>query len=150
MMQWYRSFTYLAVFMLTVGCQGPSPLQGNVKREYFPKGQLKSEFIMSDSTGKNGILKEYGLDGELASITPIRNGLKNGVQKVYDKQGRVILETTYLNGQKNGTQKAYFPNGRVWYVMHFTRNILNGHAVMYDAKGNLTKEAYYVNGKRTD
>ena len=149
-MRLHHGFIYTAVLILIVGCQSPSLLQGNVKREYFPKGQLKSEFIMSDSSGKNGILKEYGLDGEVASITPIRNGLKNGVQKVYDEKGRLALETTYVNGQKNGPQKAYFANGKVWYVMHYKNNLLNGRAVMYDDKGNLIKEAYYVNGKRTD
>ena len=149
-MRLYRTFIYTAMLIFVIGCQGPSLLQGNVKREYFPKGQLKSEFVMSDSTGKNGTLKEYGLDGELASVTPIRNGLKNGVQKIYDKQGRVVLETTYVDGQKNGPQKAYFANGKLWYVMHYKNNVLNGRAVMYDAKGNLIKEAYYVNGKRTD
>jgi antitoxin component YwqK of YwqJK toxin-antitoxin module len=139
------------ITLLINGCNTPTLLGGKqVKREYFPKGQLKSEFIMDDNTGKNGLLKEYGLEGELLSVTPIRNGIKNGVQKIYDKKGQVIMEIPYIDGKKEGKQKAYYENGRIWYVLPFKNNLLHGHAVMYDRAGNLIKEAHYINGKVVD
>jgi antitoxin component YwqK of YwqJK toxin-antitoxin module len=133
------------------GCATPSFVGGNqVKRTYFPKGQLKSEFIMNDASGRNGLLKEYGLDGELLAVTPIRNGLKHGIQKIYDKKGHVSVEIPYINGKKEGKQKAYYEDGRIWYILPFKNNRLHGHAIMYDRKGNIIKQAHYVNGEAID
>jgi antitoxin component YwqK of YwqJK toxin-antitoxin module len=144
-----RFLLVLLTAWLFVGCSAPSLVNGKrVKREYFPKGQLKSEFIKDDATGKNGILKEYGLDGKVISVTPLRNGIKNGVQKLYDNQGRLAVETTYVDGRKNGPQKAYYENGKLWYILPFKNDKLHGHAVMYDRKGRIIRQADYVNGKR--
>jgi len=139
----------LVVMLIVSGCTTPSFIDGKrVKREYFPKGQLKSEFIMSDFSGKSGILKEYGLDGELLASTTIRNGVKDGVKKVYYKDGSVAVETTYKEGKKDGPQRAYYQNGKRWYVLPFKNGIMDGHAVMYDQNGRIIKEAYYKNGQQ--
>jgi len=144
----YILWITVAALLWITGCTPPSLDGKRVKREYFPKGQLKSEFIMDDNSGKNGILKEYGLEGKVIVVTPIRNGVKNGVQKRYDNEGRLALETTYVNGIKNGPQRAYYDNGQLWYILPFKNGVLDGHAVMYDRKGKRIREAYYKNGKR--
>ena len=73
----------LASFMLfsLLGCSTPSLLRDKVKKEYFTGGQLRSEFIMSDDTEQNGLLKKYGYSGDLISTAEIRNGVNDGVEK---------------------------------------------------------------------
>jgi len=58
----------------------PNLFGNNVKKEYFTGGKLRSEFIMSDKSGQNGLLKKYGYNGKLTSTITIRNGVKNGAE----------------------------------------------------------------------
>jgi antitoxin component YwqK of YwqJK toxin-antitoxin module len=140
-------FVIFLSLLFLAGCEGPSPFGSNVKKEYFTNGQLRSEFIMSDKTGANGLLKRYGPDGELTSTVPIRNGVKNGVEKLYDKEGHVLKTTIYVNGKKHGDEKGYYPNGDVWFSMPYRNGILNGDAYMYRQDGKVVRHAVYKDGK---
>ena len=140
----------LVSLLLTVGCQTPDLGGKKVKREYFTGGGLRSEFIMDDDSGLNGLLKKYGPEGELTSTVPIKNGLKNGVETLYDKDGKIVLTTPYVNGRKEGIQKGYFPDGSIWFTLPYKNNKRNGHAVMYDKSGHIVNEATYRNGIRID
>ena len=136
----------ISLFFLT-GCEGPSPFGSNVKKEYFTNGKLRSEFIMSDNTKVNGLLKRYGPDEELTSTVTIRNGVKHGVEKLYDKEGHVLKTTIYVNGRKHGEEKGYYPNGDVWFSMPYKNGILDGHAYMYRQDGKVVRHAIYRDGK---
>jgi len=136
----------LFLFLLT-GCEGPSLFGGKVKKEYFTNGQIRSEFIMSDSTQQNGLLKKYGPEGELTSTVPIRNGVKHGVEKLYDKEGRVLKTTPYYNGRKHGEEKGYYPNGDVWFSLPYVNGVLNGQAYIYRRDGSIMRKGIYKNGK---
>ena len=140
----------LVSFLLLIGCQSPTLGGKKVKREYFTGGGLRSEFIMDDESGLNGLLKKYGPEGELTSTVPIKNGLKNGIETLYDKEGKTVLQTPYVNGKKEGIQKAYFPDGSIWYTMPFKNDKREGHAVMYDQKGHIVSEANYSDDVRID
>ena len=140
----------LVSFLLLIGCQSPTLGGKKVKREYFTGGAIRSEFIMDDDTGRNGLLKKYGLEGELVSTVTIRNGLKNGIETLYDKEGKKVLETPYVDGKRNGAEKGYFPDGSLWYVLPYKNDKPDGHAVMYDKNGKLIREATYRNGIRID
>ena len=139
----------LSLLLLT-GCETPSLGGHKVKKEYFTNGQLRSEFIMYDDTEMNGLLKQYGPDGELTSTAEIRNGVKNGVEKLYDEKGRVLKSTPYTNGKKHGYEKGYFPNGDVWFAMPYRNGVLNGKAYIYRQDGTVLRQATYKNGKIID
>ena len=51
---------------------------------------------------KNGIGKEYGLNGKLIFEGEYLNGKKNGIGKEYNDEGKILSEGNYLNGEKNG------------------------------------------------
>ena len=72
---------FLSIFVLLFlsACEGPGLSGKTVKKEYFTGGQIRSEFIMDDKTGQNGLLKEYGYDGHVISSVNIRNGVPNGI-----------------------------------------------------------------------
>ncbi len=145
-----KTIFLLFSLFLTVGCQSPDLSGKKIKREYFTGGGIRSEFIMDDESGLNGLLKKYGPEGELTSTVPIKNGLKNGVETLYDKEGKIVLQTPYVNGKKEGIQKAYFPDGSIWYTMPFKNDKREGRAVMYDQKGRIVSEAHYSDDVRID
>jgi len=133
--------------LLFTACEGPSLAGGKVKKEYFTNGQLRSEFIMSDSTGQNGLKKMYGPDGKLTSTVPIRNGVKNGIEKLYDEDGRVLKTTPYVMGRKDGDEKGYFPNGTVWFILPYRKGVLNGKAYIYRQDGSVVRKGIYRNNR---
>ena len=128
-------------------CQSPSLFGKKVKKEYFQGGQIRSEFIMADKSEKNGILKQYGYEGELKSITQIINGVPNGEEIGYDKHKRVLWRYNYINGKKDGIQTAYYSNGDKMITYTYVNGILHGKARSYRIDGEVNKEVTYENGK---
>jgi len=145
-MKW--SILILVLFSLTFfnGCDGPS-LGGKVKKEYFPNGQVLSEFYMDDNTGQNGLLKRYGPDEKLTSTVTIRNGVKSGVETLYDPEGRVLTTIPYVNGKKHGQVKLYYPNGDIAVSMSYRNGVLHGDAYKYSVDGRVLEHRIYRNGR---
>jgi len=137
---------FCAMFFFSA-CEGPSLGGEKVKKKYFTNGQLREEFIMSDSTEQNGLLKKYGPDGKLTSTVTIQNGVKHGVEKLYDEEGRVLKSTPYYAGRKHGDEKGYFPNGDVWFSLPYRNGVLNGKAYIYRQDGTVVRKGIYRNGK---
>ncbi|PHS32231.1 MAG: hypothetical protein COA92_06905 [Sulfurovum sp.] len=141
----------LCLFFFFSACSTPtlsSSFSGKVKKEYFTGGGLRSEFLMSDDSEQNGLLKQYGYDGKLTSTVELRNGLKNGIETLYDTRGKVLKKTPYLNNRKNGVVKAYYPNGDIIGEMTFVNGAKHGKAVIYNIDGSVRQEAMFQNGKR--
>jgi len=140
----------LLLILFIVGCNSPSlpsSLSGNVKKQYFTGGQVRSEFIMENNSPKNGILKKYGYDGKLTSIAHIKNGVRDGMETWYDKKGLVLMTVPYMNGRKHGVQKVYYANGDVWRSYTYEYGILNGDAVEYNKDKSIHKKVTFNNGK---
>ena len=147
-----RAVYILIAVLVAVGCSRPnSPLLNSlslgekVKREYFTNGKLRSEFIMFDNTGLNGVKKVYGLDGKLISISPIKNGVKHGVEKWFDKQGRLLMSIPYENGRKHGVQTIYYENGEPLITYTYVRGFKHGPSVVYNKNGTIAKRVLFQN-----
>ena len=142
---WSLFFLLFSLLFFTA-CQGPG-LGGKVEKTYFTGGMLKSEFIMSDSSKKNGQLKKYGYEGHLTSVVNIQNGVKNGNEVMYDSHGRIIRTIPYDNGRIHGTMKDFYPNGDVMATIPYQYGIRNGNAFSYYADGRIAKKVRFKNGK---
>jgi len=140
-------FVSLVVVLLLSGCDTPSLSGEKVKKEYFTGGQLRSEFIMDDDTGQNGILKKYGYDGHLTSTARIQNGVQDGLETGYDSEGRVLWRQYYLNGKQQGVQKAYYPNGDLMVTYTYKNGIKDGVAQTYHKNGIVAKRVIYRNNR---
>ncbi len=140
------SLSLLFFILSLTGCEGPG-LGSKVHKEYFTNGQLRSEFIMSDKTKKNGVLKKYGSDGKLTSVVNIKNGVKNGVEVLYDPEGRVLMRTPYMNGVKHGNQTIYYPNQTVMATIPWRYDRKNGTAVKYYPDGSVQQKARFKNNR---
>jgi antitoxin component YwqK of YwqJK toxin-antitoxin module len=118
-----------------------------VKKEYFTGGKVRSEFIMDDDTGRNGLLKKYGYNGHLTSTAQIRNAVIDGFETGYDDKGRMLWKLTYMNGKQHGIQKAFYPNGDLMVTYEYTHGLKHGVAQTYNQDGTVNKKAIYTHGK---
>ena len=141
----------LSLLFVLSGCGGGSRLSvysgKKVKREYFTGGKVRSEFILEDNTGQNGILKKYGYDGRITSIARIRNGVRDGTEVWFDKRGRVLMRIPYVNGRKHGVQKVYYENGDVMVSYTYEKGVKNGPAISYNKDGSIHEQVMYEHGK---
>jgi len=146
-----KKFTLLLamfVLLLVTGCVSSPSLSGKkVKKEYFTGGKVRTEFIMDDATGQNGLLKKYGYNGNITSTVTIHNGVKNGVETGFDERGRVLWKLTFVNGKQDGQQYAYYPNGDVMVSYTYVNGIKQGSAKTYNKDGSVHKHVIYKNDK---
>jgi len=142
------SLLLLALLLLSfTGCSTPSLMGKKVKKEYFTGGQIRTEFIMDDDTEQNGLLKQYGYNGNVTSTVNIRNGVKDGVETGFDEKGRVIWKLTYVNGKQEGQQYAYYPNGDIMLSFTYVSGQKHGPAMTYNKDGSINKKVMYQHGK---
>jgi len=138
---------FIFALLFFTACDGPSLSGKTVKKEYFTGGQLRSEFIMDDKTGQNGLLKRYGYDGHITSSAQIRNGVQHGLETGYDAQSRVLWKQYYINGKQEGVQKAYYPNGDLMVTYTYKNGIKEGVAQSYRKDGTVAKKVIYRNDR---
>jgi len=139
----------LSLFLLLSfnGCSTPGLSGKKVKKEYFTGGQIRTEFIMDDSTGHNGLLKKYGYNGNVTSTVTMRNGVKDGVETGFDEHHRIIWKLNYINGKQEGQQYAYYPNGDIMVSYNYVSDVKHGPAMSYNKDGSVNKKVIYNNGK---
>lgn len=143
-------FLSLFVLLFLNACTTVSIFQNNVKKEYYTGGKIRSEFIMSDKTGQNGLLKKYGYTSKLMSTVTLRNRVKHGVETMFDKKGRVIKKTPYYNGRKKGVVQAFYPNGVLMGEITYVNNVREGRAAKYNVDGSLNQQVMFKNGHIAD
>jgi len=145
-----RKFSlFLSIFVLFFfsACTSPNLLGKTVKKEYFTGGKIRSEFILDDKTGQNGLLKIYGYTGHMTSEVTIRNGVKHGIETGYDDEGRVLWRLNYVNGNQEGIQKAYYPNGDLMVTYTYVNGLKHGPAQTYSVDGTVHTRVMYRNDK---
>ncbi len=135
------------IFLSLTGCESPSLMGKEVKKEYFTGGKIRSEFIMDDDSGKNGLLKTYGYNGNVTSTVTMRNGVKDGFQTWFDEKGRPIRKVPYINGRIHGTQTELYENGDTMVTIPFQNGLRQGVAIAYNKDGTVHKQVLYKNGK---
>ncbi|MDQ7084471.1 MAG: hypothetical protein Q9M36_05875 [Sulfurovum sp.] len=139
-----RSFILaLTVLLFLSGCTS----EPRVQKQYFTGGELRQEFIMSDDSGQNGILKKYGYDGKITSIVTIQNGVRNGMEVWYDPHNRPIRQVPYVSGHIHGTRIDTYPNGKPLGTIPYVRGIPNGEAYSYKKDGSIHRTVIYNDGK---
>lgn len=138
-------FIFTACGQSTLTPYGDKVVQ--VKKESFTGGDISSEFLMIDKTGRNGTMKKYGYEGKVTSISRIRNGVKDGIEILYDGKGRPMRRTPYVNGRIHGTYTELYPNGDTMVTIPFVHNIQEGEAYAYNKDGSIERTVMYSQGK---
>ena len=135
------------ILLSFTACSAPGFSGKEVKKEYFTNGSIRTEFIMDDDTGQNGLYKMYGYNGQVTSTVYKRNGVKNGIETWYDGHNRIIREIPYINGKKHGTMKELYPNGDIMVTIPYLHGSRNGLAQTYNKDGSINRKAMYRNGR---
>jgi len=142
----YFLLSLFTLFFFTA-CDGPSLSGKTITKEYYTGGQVRTEYIMDDKAGRNGIIKRYGYEGNVISVEPIRNGVKHGKVKLYNEKGLVIRITPYVNGRIEGTQKDLYENGDVMATIPYKNGIRNGVAYLYRKDGSVARRVTFKNNR---
>lgn len=145
-----KNFTLLltlSAFLFFTACDSPSLYSGPSKKKYYTGGGLQSEFIPSDKTGQNGLLKQYGYNGKVTSQIKMRNGVKHGTETWYDQDSRPIREVPFVNGIKHGIMKELYPNGHTMASIPFQNGVRDGTAQLFNKDGSVFRTVEFINGR---
>ena len=126
----------------------PSKHVVKVKKEHYTGGKLRSEFLMYDNSGMNGLRKTYDFEEKLISEVEIKNGVKNGREVNYDKEGRISLVRPYENGRLHGIATLYYDNRTPKMTISYVRGLKHGPAKKYNNNGSLYEEVIFQNNKK--
>jgi len=137
----------ILVLLSFAGCDSPEVSGKHVKKEYFTGGKIRTEFIMDDDSGQNGLRKTYGYDGKITSTIVIRNGVKNGIEKWFDPKGRLVRRVPYKNGRIHGTLTELYPNGDTFALVPYVEGVRQGVAQSFNKDGSVYKKVIFKNDR---
>lgn len=109
-------------------------------RSFYKNGVIEEELQYDEKGKKNGISKNYDLDGKLHYELEYLKGELVGY-KFFDKTGKVIKEDRKKKGEFDYI--GYFPRGNKKMEGIYTVNGKKGLWKYYDEAGNLTAEENY-------
>ncbi|UFH59177.1 toxin-antitoxin system YwqK family antitoxin [Sulfurovum mangrovi] len=154
-----KKFSFLLPFLLLFlfnGCNSttshslnPKKRVVDVKKEYYTGGMLRSEFLMYDKSGMNGLRKLYGYKGTLTSKVEIQNGVKHGKETIYDDEGRVRLVKPYIKGRIDGIATVYYENALPMMTITYVKGVKHGPATKYNRDGSVFEKKVFSHGKMT-
>ena len=137
---------------------------------YYPSGALKSRTPLNDAGQPDGEERTFDKEGNLAAVTPYKNGQKDGTEtwywidgkkravktwkdgvlngpwQEYYKNGELEVESTYVAGGSDGVERKYYENGQLSAEVHWSDGKRDGPYMDYDKDGNLLEKGNYVNG----
>ncbi|MBN1158760.1 MAG: toxin-antitoxin system YwqK family antitoxin [Bacteroidales bacterium] len=119
---------------------------GNILREYYGNGTIKTEIEVQDSL-RQGITRNFDRDGNLLSTVTYVNNVKNGtVTNYYVPSGSVSSTFEYVDGIKQGDEVWYYESGKDYRVTPYVDGEINGIQKYYYESGQLMAEVPYKNG----
>ncbi|RAX58240.1 hypothetical protein CCZ01_03985 [Helicobacter monodelphidis] len=115
-------------------------MQGNPKngviKEYHENGNLAHEVEFKN--GKiQGVERAYHTNGKPKGEIPYKNSKRDGVTKIYNEDGNLRAEIPYKDGKKDGVEKWYYENGNLWRETPYKDGKIEGIKKEYDENGNL-------------
>jgi antitoxin component YwqK of YwqJK toxin-antitoxin module len=149
----YKFYIIILLFLLvSTGCR-------KYKYEYYSNGAIKREVEYSNGI-KNGMMREYHLNGNLKSIANWKNDKLSGESITYYEDGTTILsKCNWTEGKRDGTCNYYYSNGAIEIENNYVDGELSGVCKEYYSNGNLycivrfkndladgCFESYYENG----
>ena len=136
----------LSLFIFAA-CDGPNFSGKTITKEYYTGGSIRTEYIMDDKAGRNGLIKRYGYDSNVISTETVRNGVKHGKMRLYNTKGLVIREKPYVNGRVQGTLKDFYENGDVLATIPYVNGVRNGVAYVYRKDGSVERRVTFKNDR---
>src|SRR5690606_3857644 len=76
-------------------------------------------------------------NGQLETVSTMKEGSKNGAFKNYDRDGHLILEGGFMNGRLHGENTGYYANGTIKHKFKYVEGNKIGTALTYHPNGKL-------------
>ena len=110
--------------------------QTDVKRSYFPNGNLEyeAEFVNEKLDGTSRVWSE---DGILLSISQYSNGKPHGSWKTFHLNKKLKYETTYFHNQKHGYEKWYYESGQLKSEQKFNYGKAETEVIRWNQDGTI-------------
>ena len=89
-----------------------------LKREYYPTGELKFEHFMINGQ-KIGEERMYYINGQLKDVSNYVNNELHGESTIYYKTGGLFNSCIYVNGKKHGKEMEYCQPGDPYMINHY-------------------------------
>jgi len=93
----------------------------------------------------DGLRESFFDNGNLSKTREYKDGKRNGIWKEFNVDGNLISEICYLKGEKEGESISYYKNGNKKEKSNFKRDKLNGKKIEWDEKGDIKSETIYKN-----
>ena len=135
--------TGLFLLFLFLGCthlglkdSPATPFHTDVKRSYFPNGNLEyeAEFINEKLDGTSRVWSE---NGTLLSVSEYSNGQPHGVWKTFHSNEKLKYETTYFHSQKHGYERWYYENGQLKSEQNFNYGKVETEIIRWNSDGTI-------------
>lgn len=99
---------------------------------------------------KNGVSKEFYLNGNLRLVSNYKNGKLNGSYlSYYRSDGKLKSSSNYKEGKLNGASITYFPSGKKKNETEYKDDMVKRCIREWNEQGELIAETYYKNGRMT-
>ena len=159
---------FLLLVFVAVSCSD----EGNVKKDYWENGNLKSELSYEDgelngrcvwymANGKpqmeamykhnkmHGLARRWYENGNLMEEMWYKEGARDSVYRSFSLKGQLTEEMYYENGKLNGEYRRWYENGQVFQEGQFADDMMDGSWLVFYADGNLASKADFVKGTGT-
>lgn len=81
-----------------------------VKKIVLVLSYLFAFYMITYSNAEIEVKKEYYPNGQLRSEIPYKKGREDGIMRRYYPDGSLQLDVSYRDGKKEGAWKEYFPS----------------------------------------
>lgn len=104
-------------------------------------------FMTSDSV-RQGIWREYWINGNLKSEVFYVNGKKDGIELIYYAVPHCLAEEqVYSNGELNGSHITYSRFCKKLHMENYSLGVKNGKDISYHPSGKIKSEGNFKGGK---
>ena len=113
-----------------------TPFHTDVKRSYFPNGNLEyeAEFVNEKLDGTSRVWSE---DGTLLSVSEYSNGRPHGKWRTFHPNEKLMHASTYFHGQKHGYERWYYENGQLKSEQNFNYGKVETEIIRWDIDGTI-------------
>jgi hypothetical protein len=134
--------TYLYLVLL-YSCSDREESGHKVVYEYDTNKRVTKQYFINEQKKKDGLYKEFYLNGKLKFLFNYSNDSLNGEQKAYYETGTLNTLGYYRNNQIDSIQKWFYPNGKIKNETFRLDGRLFGIQKEFFPNGN-TKDLYFM------
>jgi MORN repeat variant len=134
----------LLLFSIISSCSGSQ----DKRVEYYPSGEIKSEFEVDENGLKRGLGIDYWNNGNVKHKYNWHKGKLNGRCEEYYESGKIESMAYFKNGKQDSLMFGYFENGSLSQKGYYKEDKLSGYLDFYYESGNIKLHSLFEDSVR--